>query len=152
MLLQRITQSSYPDAQIDDEFVTGRMQERQSITLQGIRKRHASVYIIVAPIGKVIEFGTLPILVHRYLQSAPEDQPESKAFIYCHFRKEGGQLLLRKSFSLDGCLPHPLPFQPSITPSTTFGLKAVNSKGINYPRSKDLGSPNTYCGRRAKLG
>lgn len=69
------------DAQIDDEFVTGRMQETGSITLQGLDKQTARVYIIDAPIGKMIEFGTLRILVHRCLQSAPEDQPESKAFI-----------------------------------------------------------------------
>jgi len=69
------------DAQIDDEFVTGRMQETQSITLQGLDKQTARVYIIDAPIGKVIEFGTLRILVHRCLESAPEDQPESKAFV-----------------------------------------------------------------------
>lgn len=69
------------DAQIDDEFVTGRMQETTSITLQGLDKQTARVYIIDAPIGKVIEFGTLRILVHRCLESAPEDQPESKAFV-----------------------------------------------------------------------
>lgn len=69
------------DAQIDDEFVTGRMQETASITLQGLDKHTARVYIIDAPIGKVIEFGTLRILVHRCLESAPEDQPESKAFV-----------------------------------------------------------------------
>ena len=69
------------DAQIDDEFVTGRMQETASITLQGLDKHTARVYIIDAPIGKMIEFGTLRILVHRCLQSAPEDQPESKAFV-----------------------------------------------------------------------
>jgi hypothetical protein len=69
------------ETQIDDEFVTGRMQETGSITLQGLDKQTARVYIIDAPIGKVIEFGTLRVLVHRCLQSAPEDHPESKAFI-----------------------------------------------------------------------
>ena len=69
------------DRQTDDEFVTGRMQETEFITLQGLDKQTARVYIIDAPIGKVIEFGTLRILVHRCLESAPEDQPESKAFL-----------------------------------------------------------------------
>ena len=57
------------------------MTETPFVTLQGLDKQTARVYIIDAPIGKVIEFGTLRILVHRCLQSAPEDQPESKAFV-----------------------------------------------------------------------
>ena len=70
---------NFPSAQ--DTSTPSAMQETAMITLQGLDKQTARVYIIDAPIGKVIEFGTLRILVHRCLQSAPEDQPEAKAFI-----------------------------------------------------------------------
>ncbi|WP_331256600.1 DUF2155 domain-containing protein [Candidatus Bealeia paramacronuclearis] len=65
----------------DEEFVSGKMAETSGITLQGLDKQTARVYIIDAPIGKAIEFGTLNVLVYRCLQSSPEDQPESKAFV-----------------------------------------------------------------------
>ncbi len=49
--------------------------------LQGLDKITARISTLDAPVGTVIEFGTLAIIVHRCAYHPPEEPPEDAAFV-----------------------------------------------------------------------
>lgn len=49
--------------------------------LQGLDKVTARVFTLQAPIGAVVRFGTLEIIVRRCDKRPPEETPESAAFV-----------------------------------------------------------------------
>lgn len=57
--------------------------------LQGLDKVAARVQTVVARIDQPVHFGTLTIVVHRCIQSAPEAPPESAAFLEITDEKAG---------------------------------------------------------------
>ncbi len=65
----------------EDEFAPEKNIVTNGVTLQGLDKQTARVFIINAPIGKPIEFGSLKIVVHHCENAPLEDYQESMAFI-----------------------------------------------------------------------
>ncbi len=65
----------------DDTFAQEENTVTKGVTLQGLDKQTARVFIIDAPIEKPIEFGTLRIVVHRCEKAPREDRQESMAFL-----------------------------------------------------------------------
>lgn len=65
----------------DEDFVQEKNITTNGVTLKGLDKRTARVYIIDAPVGKTIEFGNLRILVHRCEKTPIEDREDSMAFL-----------------------------------------------------------------------
>lgn len=51
------------------------------VTLQGLDKQTARVFIIDAPVGQPIEFGTLKIIVQHCEKAPLENRQESMAFV-----------------------------------------------------------------------
>jgi hypothetical protein len=51
------------------------------VTLQGLDKQTARVFIIDAAVGQAIEFGPLKIVVNHCEKAALEDRQESMAFV-----------------------------------------------------------------------
>lgn len=51
------------------------------VTLQGLDKVTAKVYSVDAPLGSLVKFGNLKIIVHQCHKSDPEDAPESIAYL-----------------------------------------------------------------------
>lgn len=64
-----------------DELAPVKNIVTNGVTLQGLDKQTARVFIIDAPVGKPIEFGTLKIVVHHCEQSPLENRQESMAFV-----------------------------------------------------------------------
>ncbi len=56
-------------------------EKTDSVILQGLDKVTAKVYSVNAPIGSVVKFGNLKIIVHQCHKSNPEDPPESVAYL-----------------------------------------------------------------------
>lgn len=51
------------------------------VTLQGLDKQTARVFILDAAVGKTVEFGTLKIMIHHCEKAPLEDRQESMAFV-----------------------------------------------------------------------
>lgn len=56
-------------------------QKANGVVLQGLDKVTGKVYSVDVPIGVLVEFGSLKIIVHKCHKSAPEDAPESVAWL-----------------------------------------------------------------------
>jgi len=67
-----------------DEFSTAERIKTNGVTLQGLDTETGRVYIIDAPIGQVVEFGTLRLKVTQCYKNAPGEGAESVAFITIH--------------------------------------------------------------------
>lgn len=65
----------------EDEFAPVKNIVTKSVTLQGLDKQTARVFIINAPVGQPIEFGTLKIVVQHCEKAPLENRQESMAFI-----------------------------------------------------------------------
>jgi len=65
----------------EDEFAPQKNIVTNGVTLQGLDKQTARVFIIDAAIGKVVEFGTLKITVHHCEKTPLDDRQESIAFV-----------------------------------------------------------------------
>jgi hypothetical protein len=65
----------------DDDFAPVKNIVTNGVTLQGLDKQTARVFIIDAPIGKPIEFGTLRVVVQHCEKSPSETRQESMAFV-----------------------------------------------------------------------
>lgn len=61
--------------------------------LQGLDKITARVSRFNAPVGTMIGFGTLSIVVRDCEKSAPEEQPENAAFVEIYENRPGEQRL-----------------------------------------------------------
>jgi hypothetical protein len=65
----------------EDDFAPERNIVTNGVTLQGLDKQTARVFIIDARVGQAIEFGTLKIIV-KHCEKAPlENRQESMAFV-----------------------------------------------------------------------
>jgi len=56
-------------------------QPTRGATLRGLDKVTGKVYSVDVPVGSLVEFGNLKIIVHKCYKSDPEDFPESLAFL-----------------------------------------------------------------------
>jgi len=65
----------------EDDFAPEKNIVTNGVTLQGLDKQTARVFIIDAAVGQTIEFGTLKIVVQHCEKSPVEDRQESMAFI-----------------------------------------------------------------------
>lgn len=65
----------------EDDFAPSKNIVTNGVTLQGLDKQTARVFIIDAPVGKPIEFGTLRIVVQHCEKSPSETRQESMAFM-----------------------------------------------------------------------
>lgn len=65
----------------EDEFAPQKNIVTNGVTLQGLDKQTARVFIIDAAIGKVVEFGTLKITVQHCEKTPLDDRQESIAFV-----------------------------------------------------------------------
>ena len=65
----------------EDDFAPEKNIVTNGVTLQGLDKQTARVFIIDAAVGQTIEFGTLKIVVQHCEKSPIEDRQESMAFI-----------------------------------------------------------------------
>lgn len=65
----------------EDDFAPVKNIETNGVTLQGLDKQTARVFIINAPVGQPIEFGTLKIIVQHCEKAPLENRQESIAFI-----------------------------------------------------------------------
>lgn len=76
----------------EDAFAQEKNIITNGVTLQGLDKQTGRVFIIDAPIGKPIEFGTLKIVV-KHCEKAPlDDRQESMAFVVISEEKPVGTL------------------------------------------------------------
>lgn len=76
----------------DDAFAPEKNIITNGVTLQGLDKQTGRVFIIDAPLGKTIEFGTLKIVV-KHCEKAPlDDRQESMAFVVISEEKPVGTL------------------------------------------------------------
>ncbi len=65
--------------------------------LQGLDKITARVSRFEAPVGQIVRFGTLSIVVRDCAKSAPEERPENAAFVEITENRPGEQQLRRFS-------------------------------------------------------
>lgn len=65
----------------NDEFAPEKNIVTNGVTLQGLDKQTARVFIIDAAVGQSIEFGTLKIVVKHCEKTPLEDHQESMAFV-----------------------------------------------------------------------
>ena len=65
----------------EDEFSPQKNIKTNGVTLQGLDKTTARVFIIDASIGQTIEFGTLKIVVQHCEKAPSESRQESLAFV-----------------------------------------------------------------------
>lgn len=65
----------------DDEFAPKANIVTKGVTLQGLDKETARVFITNATIGQTIAFGTLKIVVHHCEKTPPEERQDSMAFV-----------------------------------------------------------------------
>ncbi|MBX9621201.1 MAG: DUF2155 domain-containing protein [Alphaproteobacteria bacterium] len=76
----------------EDAFAQEKNIITNGVTLQGLDKQTGRVFIIDAPLGKLIEFGTLKIVV-KHCEKAPlDDRQESMAFVVISEEKPVGTL------------------------------------------------------------
>lgn len=76
----------------EDAFAQEKNIITNGVTLQGLDKQTGRVFIIDAPVGKLIEFGTLKIVV-KHCEKAPlDDRQESMAFVVISEEKPVGTL------------------------------------------------------------
>lgn len=76
----------------EDAFAQEKNIVTNGVTLQGLDKQTGHVFIIDAPLGKLIEFGTLKIVV-KHCEKAPlDDRQESIAFVVISEEKPVGTL------------------------------------------------------------
>ena len=57
--------------------------------LQGLDKITARVSRLEVPIGRIVSFGTLSIMVRDCQKSAPEERPENAAFLQIYDNRPG---------------------------------------------------------------
>jgi hypothetical protein len=67
------------------------MSPQPMAVLQGLDKISARVSKFEAPVGQIVGFGTLSLVVRDCQRSAPEDTPENAAFIEISETKPGEQ-------------------------------------------------------------
>lgn len=65
----------------EDDFAPLKNIVTNGVTLQGLDKQTARVFIIDAPVGQTVEFGTLKIIVQHCEKAPLENRQESMAFI-----------------------------------------------------------------------
>jgi hypothetical protein len=65
----------------EDDFAPMKNVVTNGVTLQGLDKQTARVFIIDALVGQSIEFGTLKIIVQHCEKAPLENRQESMAFI-----------------------------------------------------------------------
>lgn len=65
----------------EDEFTPEKNIKTNGVTLQGLDKPTARVFIIDAAVGQTIEFGTLKIVVQHCEKAPLENRQESMAFV-----------------------------------------------------------------------
>lgn len=80
-LLDTLTKTENNDYTLDDHFTPSENLLTNGITLQGLDKTTARVFIIDAKLGQTVEFGTLKINILQCKKSPPEERQESIAFL-----------------------------------------------------------------------
>jgi len=65
----------------EDDFAPVKNVVTNGVTLQGLDKQTARVFIIDAHVGQIIEFGTLKLVVQHCEKAPLENRQESMAFI-----------------------------------------------------------------------
>lgn len=65
----------------EDAFAPAKNIVTNGVTLQGLDKQTGRVFIIDAPVGQVIEFGTLKIVAQHCEKTSLEDRQDSMAFM-----------------------------------------------------------------------
>lgn len=65
----------------EDEFTPQQNIPTNGVTLQGLDKQTARVFIIDARVDQPIEFGTLKIVVKHCEKTPPEERQDSMAFL-----------------------------------------------------------------------
>ncbi|MBY0501935.1 MAG: DUF2155 domain-containing protein [Alphaproteobacteria bacterium] len=65
----------------DDAFAPEQNIVTDGVTLQGLDKQTARVFIIDVSVGQTVEFGTLKVVVKRCEKAPLEDRQESMAFL-----------------------------------------------------------------------
>ncbi|MBA3813355.1 MAG: DUF2155 domain-containing protein [Alphaproteobacteria bacterium] len=65
----------------EDDFAVEKNVVTNGVTLQGLDKHTARVFIIDAHVGQTIEFGTLKIVVQHCEKAPLENRQESMAFV-----------------------------------------------------------------------
>lgn len=70
-----------PSAHDEEGFAPEKNIVTNGVTLQGLDKQTARVFILDAAVGQPIEFGSLKIIVRRCEKAPLEDRQESMAFI-----------------------------------------------------------------------
>ncbi len=65
----------------EDAFAPEKNIVTNGVTLQGLDKQTARVFIIDANVGQSIEFGTLKMMVHHCEKAPLDDRQESMAFV-----------------------------------------------------------------------
>lgn len=66
---------------VEDDFAPVKNIVTNGVTLQGLDKQTARVFIIDAHVGQSIEFGTLKVVVQRCEKAPLENRQESMAFV-----------------------------------------------------------------------
>jgi hypothetical protein len=74
-----------------DEFAVEKNIETSGVTLQGLDKTTARVFIIDAAVGQTVEFGTLKIVVAHCEKAPLENRQESMAFVTITEEKPTGE-------------------------------------------------------------
>jgi hypothetical protein len=80
------------DSPEEDEFAPVKNIITNGVTLQGLDKQTARVFIIDARVGQPIEFGTLKIVVQHCEKAPLENRQESMAFIRITEQKPNSSL------------------------------------------------------------
>lgn len=76
----------------EDAFAQEKNIITNGVTLQGLDKQTGRVFIIDAPLDKLIEFGTLKIVVKHCEKPPLDDRQESMAFVVISEEKAAGTL------------------------------------------------------------
>jgi len=75
----------------EDAFAPEKNSVMNGVTLQGLDKQTARVFILDAAIGQPVEFGSLKIIVHHCEQTPLDDRQESMAFLSIREEKADGK-------------------------------------------------------------
>lgn len=78
---KKIQATKQEDSVAEDDFAPVKNVVTNGVTLQGLDKQTARVFIIDAHVGQTIEFGTLKLVVHHCERASLENRQESMAFI-----------------------------------------------------------------------
>ncbi len=70
-------------------FTQAGLAAEPAAVLQGLDKVTARVSAITAPVGRLVRFGTLEIIVRACHKTPPEEPPESAAFLEIRDSKPG---------------------------------------------------------------